>query len=185
MLPLVALSTVVILAAVLLRAGLEKVSDLRAFASTVSALGIPDRWAERAAGVVPLAEAATALGVLFVPRSRWTLAGLVALGCAFALAGFVAVLRKKRIRCNCFGSGTAGTFLGPAQMMALPAWLGAALILNYGVPEDPPLATGALILAAVGLTTAAFRVSALWQAVLEARGDRFSAQEMYVWLPPH
>ena len=179
-----AMSTAMVMAAVLLWAGLEKIVDLRATASTVSALGVPARWADRAAGVVPLAEVVTALGVLFAPHSRGALAGVVALGGAFALAGLVAMLRKERIRCNCFGSSGAGVYLGAAQILALPAWLGAALILHYGAAQSPPLTTGALLFAAVGLAIATLKVPILWQAVREAHGDRVSAQEMYVWLPP-
>jgi len=181
---LAALSVAVVTAAFLLWAGLEKLTDLPATASTVSALGVPAKLASRIAGVVPLSEVAVALGVLFVPGSGWSLAAVAALAGAFALAGLVAVLRKRRIRCNCFGSGAAGAYLGPAQILALPAWVGGALILHYGIPETPPLATGALLLAAAGLATATLKAAALWQAVREARGDRVSAQEMYLWLPP-
>jgi hypothetical protein len=181
---LAAMSTAAVVAAFLLGAGLAKVTNLPATASTVSALGIPAKWADRAAGLVPLSEIAVAFCVLFAPNSPWTLVGVVALGGAFALAGLVAMLRKERIRCNCFVSVAAVAFLGPAQILALPVWLGAALILLYGVPLHQPLATGALLFAAAGLALAALKVPALWQAVREARGDRVSAQEMYVWLPP-
>jgi hypothetical protein len=180
-----AMSVAVAMAAILLWAGLEKFTNLPATASTVSALGIPAKWADRASGFVPLSEVAIALGVLFAPGSRWTLVGVVALGGAFALAGLVAVLRNERIRCNCFGSGVAGAYLGPAQILALPAWIGAALILHYGVPKTLPIATGALLFAAVGLAITTLKAAALWQAVRDARGDRVSAQEMYIWLPRH
>lgn len=179
------ISVAVGMAAILLWAGLEKFNNLPATASTLAALGIPARWADRASGLVPLSEVATALGVLFAPGSRCTLAGVLALGGAFALAGLVAVLRNERIRCNCFGSGAAGAYLGPAQILALPAWAGAALILHYGVPERPPLATGALLFAAVALAITTLKAAALRQAVRDARGDRVSAQEMYLWLPRH
>jgi hypothetical protein len=179
-----AMSAAVVMAALLLRAGVEKSADLPATASTIAALGIPAEWAHRAAGVMALVEVGTALGVLFAPGSGWTLAAVAALAGAFALAGLVAVLRKSRIRCNCFGSGAAGAYLGRAQILALPAWIGGALLLHYGHPETLPLASGALLLAAAGLATATLKVAALWQAVREARGDRVSAQEMYLWLPP-
>ena len=179
-----AMSAAVVMAALLLRAGVEKSADLPATASTIAALGIPAEWADRAAGVVALLEVGTALGVLFAPGSGWTLAGVAALAGAFAVAGLVAVLRKRRIRCNCSGPGAAGAYLGPAQILALPAWAGAALFMYYGVREALPLATGALLLAAAGLAIATLKAAALWQAVREARGDRLSAQEMYLWLPP-
>ena len=184
LIPVAAMITAVIMAALLLRAGLEKVIELGSAAATVSALGIPPGWAGPVAGCLAISEVTIALGVLFAPHSPWIQACLLGLGGAFALAGLVALLRKRRIRCNCFGSGAAGAFLGPAQILALPAWLGAALILHLGVEQAPPLETGALLLAAVGLAIATLKVPALRHAVREARGDRISAQEMYVWLPP-
>jgi hypothetical protein len=173
-----------IAATLLLRAGLEKIIDLRATAATLSALGVPPRLAGLAAPSLPLSEVATALGVLFAPDSPWTQAALVALGSAFALVGLAALLRKQRIRCNCFGSGTPGGFLGRAQVLALPAWVGAALILHYGIRQNLALETRALLFAAAGLTIATLKVPALWRQVREAYGDRISAQEMYAWLPP-
>lgn len=183
LMPAASMSAAVIMAALLLRAGLEKATDLRAAATTVSALGVSPRWAERATGLVAISETVISLSMLFAPQSHWTQAGVVALGVAFALAGLVAMLRKKRIRCNCFGSGAVGAFLGPVQILMLPVWLGAGLILHYGVPPSPPVATAALLLAAVALAIAALKVPALCRVVREARGDRISAQEMYVWLP--
>jgi hypothetical protein len=127
----------------------------------------------------------TALGVLFAPQARWTQAAIVALGGAFALAGLVAVLRRERIRCNCFGSGATGGYLGLTQVLALPAWVGGAWILSYGLPTPWPLATGASAFAAVGLAIATLQAVTLWKVASEARGDRLSAEEMYVWLPRH
>ena len=41
------------------------------------------------------------------------------------------------------------------------------------------------VLAAAGLAIATLKAVALWKEVLEARGDRLSAEEMYVWLPQY
>src|SRR5262249_48387729 len=140
-----------VVGALLLWSGLEKVVNLAATASTAFALGIPAKWADRIAPLVPLSEVAIALGLFFVPYSLWTQVGVAALGGAFALAGLFAVLRKKRIRCNCFGSGGAGAYLGLAQILVLPAWVGSALILHYGATEPPSLATSAVLFAGVAI----------------------------------
>src|SRR5262245_20930128 len=179
------LCVAVVMAAVLLWAGLAKFTNRGGFASTLEALGVPAAWSHFAAGLVPLAEVLAALGVVFVPHSLWTLSAVVALGGAFALAGLVAGLRKEWIRCNCFGSGATGGYLGRAQILALPAWVGGAWILDYALPTPWPLATGASAFAAAGLAIATSQAVALRKAVREARGDRLSAEEMYVWLPRH
>jgi hypothetical protein len=127
----------------------------------------------------------TALGVLFAPHSPWTVAAVVALGGAFALAGLVGLLRKERIRCNCFGSSASGGYLGLTQIVALPAWAGGVSVSYYGMPTHLPAATAGSLFAAAGLAIATLKFTALREAAREARGDRLSAEEMYVWLPQH
>ncbi len=175
----------VIMAAVLLWAGLAKLTNQGGITSTVQALGVPAKWSMPASNLVSLWEIVTAFGVLFAPSSPWTLVGVATLGVGFALAGLVAVLRNDRIRCNCFGSGMTGGHLGRAQVIALPAWVGGVLLLYNGHPNVAPFATGASLFAATGLTIATLKTVALWQEARAARGDRLSAQEMYVWLPQH
>ncbi len=178
-----AMSIAVVLSALLLWAGFGKLIRLSDAASTASAIGIPLRWGRGAAVTIALWEVGTALGVLWAPGSSWIAASVVALGTVFALAGLVAVLRKQRIRCHCFGAGAAGAYLGSAQIIALPGWIGAAVTLHLALPEVSPVPTAACLLAGVGLAIAAVKSGALRRAVREARGDRLSAQEMYVWLP--
>ena len=88
------LCVAMVMAAVLLWAGLAKFTNLGAIASTLQALGVPAMWSHRVSGLVPFSEVLIALGVLFALIPRWTLVAVVALGGAFALAGLVAVLRK-------------------------------------------------------------------------------------------
>jgi Methylamine utilisation protein MauE len=171
------------MATVLLWAGLAKFTSLGGFASTLQALGVPAKWSHRFSALAPLSEVLTALGVLFAPHWRWTLMAVVALGGAFALAGLVAMLRKRRILCNCFGSSATGGYLGLTQVLALPAYVGGASILYYGIPTPLPLAAGALLFAASGLAIVSLKAVGLRKVVSEARGDRLSAEEMYVWLP--
>lgn len=180
-----ALCVALVMAAVLLWAGLAKLTHRGGMASTLQALGVPVRWSHRVSGLVPFSEVVTALGVLFSPHSPWTLVAVVALGGAFALAGLVAVLRKERIHCHCFGSSAPGGYLGRRQILALPVWVGGALILHYGIPSPLPLATAASLFAAAGLAIATLQAVWLRKMVREARGDRLSAEEMYLWLPQH
>jgi hypothetical protein len=177
------LCAAMVMAAVLLCAGLAKFTNLGGIASTLQALGAPATWSHRVSGLVPFSEVLTALGVLFAPHSGWTLVAVVGLGGTFALAGLVAVLRKERIRCNCFGPSAAGAYLGLTQILALPAWVCGALTLHYGIPSPLPLATGASLFAAAGLAIATLQAVLLRKVVREARGDRLSAEEMYIWLP--
>jgi hypothetical protein len=179
------LCAALVMAAVLLWAGLAKFTYLGGIAATLQALGVPAGWSRRAAGLVPVAEVLTALGVLFAPHARWTLAAVVALGGAFAWAGLVAVLRKERIPCHCFGAGAPGGYLGRTQILALPVWAGGALVLHYGIPSPLPLATAASLFAAAGLAIATVQAVLLRKVVRAARGDRLSAEEMYLWLPRH
>jgi hypothetical protein len=179
------LCVAMVMAAVLLWAGLAKFTNPGGIASTLQALGVPATWSHRVSGLIPFSEVVTALGVLFAPHSLWTLVAVVALGGAFALAGFVAALRKERIPCHCFSSGATGGYLGLTQILALPAWVGAAAILYCGIPIPLPLATGASLFAAAGLAIATLNAVALRKVVREARGDRLSAEEMYAWLPQH
>ena len=66
----IALCLAGVMAAVLSWAGLAKFVNLRGIASTLQALGVPDRWSHRVSGLVPFSEVLTALGVLFAPHSR-------------------------------------------------------------------------------------------------------------------
>ena len=173
------------MAAVLLWAGLAKFASLDRFASTLQALGVPTGWSHRFSGLVPLAEVLTALGVLFAPHWLWTQVAVVALGGAFALAGLIAMLRKQRILCKCFGSSANGGYLGLKQILALPACIGVVSTLYLSIPNPLPLVTRALLFAASGLAISTLKAVSLRKVVNEARADRLSAEEMYIWLPQH
>lgn len=171
------------MSAILLWAGLAKSTNLGTVASTIQDLGVPAKWSNGISCFVSVSEVMIALGVTFAPNSGWTLIGVVVLGGAFALVGLVAMFRKKRIRCNCFGATEAGGYLGIRQVFALPAWVGGALVLYYGIPSTLPIVAKASLFAATGLSITTLKSISLCHAVCEARGDRLSAQEMLLWLP--
>ncbi|MFO0960011.1 MAG: MauE/DoxX family redox-associated membrane protein [Isosphaeraceae bacterium] len=173
------------LGSVLLGAGLSKLADPGGFASTLEALGAPGWWARRFAVALPLAEVLAGLGVLFAPHWGPSRGAVAVLGCGFAAAGVAGLRSRREIRCHCFGPAAIGGRLGAAQVAALPAYLGGAWLLGRAFPGPPPPAWGASLFAASGLALAAIRVVAVRGAFVEARGDRLSAEEMYLWLPRH
>lgn len=170
-----------VMAAVLLWAGLEKARGLASFVSTIRELGAPAGIAKVAAPLLASMEIAVAFGLILRPGSIVTLGGVLVLAVLFAASGLIAVSRRQVIRCGCFGPGGRGT-LGKRQIAAVPLWLGAVALVWLEGPPNPSAAAAASSLAAVGLTIAAIRGVAVARASLRARGDRRSAQEMYAWL---
>ena len=168
------------MAGVLLWAGLEKARDLGSSASTIRSLGVPLKLARRSAGLLALTEVGVAFGLLFKPESVVTQIGVVVLALAFAVAGIIALRQDEPIRCNCFGAGGNG-HLGRNQIIALLPWLAGVVLVHLGALESSSLSEGAIRLAALGLSLAVFRAVAVWRAQREARGDRLTAMEMYVW----
>lgn len=168
-------------ASILLWAGLEKARAPASTASTLGQLGVPASLAGPAAGLVVLAELAVALGLVFRPDSALTLAGVVLLAGAFALAGLLALRRGEPVPCTCFGAGRGG-YLGENQVRALVPWVGGAAFLYVADVASPSPSGGAAMLAGVGLAMAGVRLIAVLPAWREARGDRRSARETYLWL---
>jgi hypothetical protein len=167
-------------ASVLLWAGLEKAREPGSAASMLRALGVPARLATAGVLVIP-AELAVAVGLVFRPDSIWTQGGVVVLAGAFAVAGLLALRRDESIRCACFGSARGG-YLGAKQVVALAPWLVGIGILNVADVPPPSATRAAALLAGVALIMAGVRLISVLGASHEARGDRRSAQETYVWL---
>lgn len=169
------------MASALLWAGLEKVGHLSSVAAMLHQLGMPEIGARVVAPLVVAAELSVALGLFFRPSSVVTLTGVLALAAAFAISGLIALVRKQRIRCGCFGPH-GGAHLGKNQLAAFPLWFGAVMLVwSYG-PTHSSDWQGASGLAVVALMMAALRGVNSLRAAHEARGDRRSAQEMLVWL---
>jgi DoxX len=176
---IVTTSVALAMAAVLLWAGLEKARRPSSLASTLRELGLPRP--QTVAALVIAAELLVALGLIVWSDSLVTVAGVVALATVFALAGLVAVLQDRTVRCGCFGPFDGGS-LGRSQVAALPLWLAGASILWLYPPPPSSSVPPAVSFAVVGLMLAAARSVDVLRAWHEARGDRRSAQEMFVWL---
>src|SRR5688572_4288388 len=100
---ILALAVTLGMASALLWAGLEKVGHLSSVAAMLHQLGMPEIGARVVAPLVVAAELSVALGLFFRPSSVVTLTGVLALAAAFAISGLIALVRKQRIRCGCFG----------------------------------------------------------------------------------
>lgn len=166
-------------ASILLWAGLEKARDPGSTVSTLRQLGVPAGPARASWLLIP-AELAVGLGLVFRPDAVWIQLGVVVLAGAFAIAGLIALRRGVQIHCACFGSTRRG-YLGTNQIIALVPWVGGAAILRVADVEPPSLSRGSTMLAGVALTMAGVRLVPLLGAWREARGDRRSALETYVW----
>jgi hypothetical protein len=172
-----ATGVVLIISAVLFVAALEKARAPALTAATFRGLGVADALAWPATRVLTLAECGTAIAVLFAPASMLTHAAIMVLAVAFAVAGVLALRSGEPLRCSCFGAG--GGYLGWRQVVALVPWLMGVAVLHSAIPN----ADGSLLFALVALFILAARSVSLVKEVVDAQGDRKSAQEMLLWLP--
>lgn len=170
-----------VIAPVLLWAGLEKVRNTTPIAATVRGLGVPRQLSLPVAALVAGLEILLALLVVFRPDHILTQAGLVTLAVFFAIAGVIAIASGKSISCSCFGVGGSGR-LGRSQVLALPLWIAGAGFLRYGGAETPSLETSASYFAGIALAIAGIQGIRVIRSQIEARKDRLSARETYLWL---
>ena len=178
----VALGVAFAMASVLLWAGLEKARNLTAVSPVFAQLGVPARSARLAAALVAGLEVAVALGLIFRPGSLTTLAGVLCLASAFAIAGLIASFRgTETIPCACFGFYGGGR-LGTTQVAALPLWFACAALVWLGAPGELSYSLAVSSLAAAALAMATLRAFSAWKEWGIARADRQSAREMLVWL---
>jgi thiol-disulfide isomerase/thioredoxin/uncharacterized membrane protein YphA (DoxX/SURF4 family) len=117
---------------VFLTAGVGKLLDLAGSRQAMRDFGLPDRAATIAGALLPVAELATGVALIFVPSARWgALAALVLLIVFIAGIGR-AMMRGEEPDCHCFGqihSAPAGrwTLVRNAVFAAL-----ALVILAHG-----------------------------------------------------
>lgn len=172
------------MAAIWLWAGLEKIRNLSPIVITIRNLGLSHQFAWQSALFLATAELVLGVAVLFRPDFVLTHIGIVVLAGLFGIAGLIAIRRDEPIECSCFGVGGKG-YLGITQIFALFPWFAGVAVLRLGAQEAPPLHIGAAYFALISLVITAVRGIGIWKALLEARGDRVSANEMYIWLQSH
>lgn len=121
-----------VLAAVFLTAGIGKLFDLPGSRRAMADFGVPERLSSLAGTLLPLAELAAAVALVFRPSARWGALAALLLLLAF-VAGIVrALMRGEEPDCHCFGqfhSAPAGRVT-----LARNAVLGAfaAVVVGYG-----------------------------------------------------
>ncbi|MDO5499290.1 MAG: MauE/DoxX family redox-associated membrane protein [Propionibacteriaceae bacterium] len=150
------------IAAVLFWAAQSKGATFSKFTDTVQAtlgLSFSRNLARLIAGGVLLLEIAAVVACLAPGLTRVAAVLVAVLGVAFAAAGAIALVRRERIVCNCFGARTDGKdrHLGWTHVALLPVWLIAAAVIATPRPTGAPVVEAAtlLVMVAVALGRAA------------------------------
>jgi peroxiredoxin len=180
-----------VLAAVFLTAGVAKLFDLQGSRQAMRDFGVPARLSGAGGLLLPIAEIAAAVALIFVPSARWGAAGAFVLLFGFT-AGIANALRHGIAPdCHCFGQihsapAGRGTLIRNAGLAAIAAF---AVIKAPGPALDSWVAArSAAELVAVGLGVAAgvlaLFAAQLWVEARHLRRDLGSAQRMAAGAPP-
>jgi hypothetical protein len=168
-----------VMAAVLLAAGLAKLRAPRETATTLRAL-LDHRLprAETLARVLGAAESGTAVVLAFRPIAYLGEVFTAALAVGFAATGLMALRTGKRVSCSCFGGSGQGV-LGRRQLLLLPLWLTGCVAGAAWRTDGAPVGLEAV--AALVTLVGVVAVVSLLRALRAAVGDRQAAQE---WMRP-
>src|SRR4051794_33884940 len=150
------LAAQLLLAAVFALAGVAKLLDLNGSRRTMAEFGLPRRAASVAGLLLPLAELATATGLVLHATARWA-----ALAAFILLAAFIggianAMLRGRAPDCNCFGQ----VHSAPAGRLTLARNAVLAVVAAFVVVRGPAPAVDAWVPVAIGVAVTAVAVAA-------------------------
>jgi peroxiredoxin/uncharacterized membrane protein YphA (DoxX/SURF4 family) len=179
-----------LLVLVFVTAGVAKLLDLQGSRQALEGFGVPRRLVPGAAILLPLAELATAVALVFPASARWGGVAALLLLLAF-IAGIAHALSQGQAPdCHCFGqlhSAPAGreTLVRNAALAVLA---GTVVIWGPGPAVDTwiadrigaELAAGALAVIAALLASVAFQ---LWRDNRSLRGELEDAQEELALFP--
>jgi hypothetical protein len=158
---------VLALAFVLTLGGVAKAVERSGAESALRELGFGDGAAALVARLLPAAEVSCAAMLWLRPTAFWSLGAVETLFVLFAVAGAVAVTKRRTVRCACFGALQRSDVLGWRQVLQLGFASAAAAAILVTQPEwgsDRGLvgfSFTALLVAAVLLTAAAPHARAL------------------------
>ena len=167
-----------LLAAVFALAGGAKLFDLAGSRRAVTDFGVPARAASAVGLLVPIAEIAAAVALIFHATARWGAALALVLLLTF-VAGVANAMRKGlNIDCGCFGKVYSATAGSPTLVRnALLAALAAVVVVHGPGPaiDDWASARSGSELVAIGATTVAVILAAvswlLWSRNRTLRRD--------------
>jgi hypothetical protein len=110
-------------ASVLIWAGAWKMAQPLTIRGTMRELGLPEPLAVALAPI----ELGTGLALMLVPGARETVILVLAVAGLFAAAGALAIIRKVRVDCACFGPEWVAQ-LGWRQILLFPVWAAVAAV---------------------------------------------------------
>jgi len=161
------------LAAVLVAAGAAKLADTRSFARTLMGLGVPVRWRlplRTLSIFIPLLELGLGLAIV---GGLWPLVIdtiVLVLMVGFSIVVGIALQRKLKVACRCFGTLSDSQFssrglarsLLLASMAALVFW-GERVVVPQGISWQPAsiLLVSGYLLFALGAAQAAQSIAVL------------------------
>ena len=161
-----------LLAAVFIVAAIGKLLDLEGSRRALVEFGVPARAARLGGVVLPLAELAVAIALLFVPTASWGAVGALLLLLAFSAGVVRAMSRGEAPDCHCFGqihSEPAGR-----STLIRNAVLAAAAVLVVVAGPGPSLdgAVASLHGAQIALVATSVLAAVLAVAVAQLWADR-------------
>jgi uncharacterized membrane protein YphA (DoxX/SURF4 family) len=168
--PFLSITARLLLAFVLLIAGISKLTDRRGFRAALRDFGVRERLARALAIVVPVAELATAGALIPGPSAQWGGLAAAVLLVAFTAAITANIARGRHPECKCFG-GLHTSTTGPRALVrnAFLVVL-AALVVTDSWAGSPDSAWDALADRGAGGAVLAGIVSGLGALVI-ARND--------------
>jgi uncharacterized membrane protein YphA (DoxX/SURF4 family) len=179
-----------ILAAVLIAAGVGKLLDLPGSRRALSDFGVPEPLARYGGAALPILELATAAALLIQPAARWGAVAALALLAAFTVGIARALAHGEAPDCHCFGAFHSAP-AGPGQLVrnAVLAGLAGLVIVEAPVSSVRDVLgarghPGALLLL-VGVATALLAASLeLWRQRRHLRQQLVGARRIADAVPP-
>jgi uncharacterized membrane protein YphA (DoxX/SURF4 family)/thiol-disulfide isomerase/thioredoxin len=186
-----ALALQLLLAAVFAAAGVGKFLDRAGSRRALAAFGVPAAVVPAAAVLLPAAELATAVALLFHATARWGAVAALVLLLAFIWGIARALSRGEAPDCHCFGQlhsapAGRGTLVRNAVLAALAA---VVVVHGPGTPLDTWVdarSAAELVAVAVGILAAALGAVSLrlWLDNRGLRGDLDRERAVIAGFPP-